>query len=113
MNTLSEEIQPLGDNVIVSPIKEEQKTATGIYIPDTAQGRPIRGTVKAVGPGRTTAAGVFIPMTVQEGDTVLFGKRTGSEIVLEGETYLIMQEWDIVARIKSDAVLTNIAKEEE
>jgi len=86
------QIKPLSDRVLVSPAEAEQKTAGGIIIPDTAKEKPQKGTVIAVGPGRKDE-----PMTVKEGDTVLYGKYSGTELQLEGENYLIMKESDIYA----------------
>lgn len=85
-------IKPLADRVIIEPAKAEQKTAGGIIIPDTAKEKPQRGTVLAVGPGKKDE-----PMTLKEGDVVLYGKYAGSEISIEGNDYLIMRESDVVA----------------
>jgi chaperonin GroES len=87
-------IKPLADRVLVAPAEAEQKTAGGIIIPDTAKEKPQKGTVVAVGPGKKEE-----PMTVKEGDTVLYGKYSGTEIQLEGDTFLIMKESDIYAII--------------
>ena len=87
-------IKPLADRVLVSPAEAEQKTAAGIIIPDTAKEKPQKGTVIAAGPGKKDE-----PMTVKAGDTVLYGKYSGTEIQLEGENYLIMKESDIYAII--------------
>ena len=91
---MKEKIKPLADRVLVAPAEAEQKTAGGIIIPDTAKEKPQKGTVMAVGPGKKDE-----PMTVKEGDTVLYGKYSGTELQLEGETYLIMKESDIYAII--------------
>ena len=85
-------IKPLADRVLVEPAPAEDKTASGIIIPDTAKEKPQRGTVVAVGPGKKDE-----PTTVKEGDTVLYGKYSGTEISLEGTDYLIMRESDILA----------------
>ncbi|MFA8450368.1 MAG: co-chaperone GroES [Bacteroidales bacterium] len=85
-------IKPLADRVVIAPAQAEEKTASGIIIPDTAKEKPQRGVVVAAGPGK-----VDEPMTVKIGDTVLYGKYAGTEINLEGEDYLIMRESDIVA----------------
>jgi len=84
-------IRPLADRVVVKPAAAEEKTASGIIIPDTAKEKPQRGTVVAVGPGKTDE-----PMTVSEGDTVLYGKYSGTEITLDGDDVLIMRESDIL-----------------
>ena len=83
-------IKPLADRVLVESAPAEEKTASGIIIPDTAKEKPLQGTVIAVGPGKTDE-----PMTLKEGDTVLYGQYSGTEIKLEGKTYLIMRESDI------------------
>jgi chaperonin GroES len=85
-------ITPLHDRVIVKPAAAEEKTASGIIIPDTAKEKPQRGTVIAAGPGKKDE-----PVTVKTGDTVLYGKYAGTEINLEGQEYLIMRESDILA----------------
>ena len=85
-------IKPLQDRVLVAPVEAEQKTAGGIIIPDTAKEKPQKGTVVAAGPGKKDE-----PMTVKVGDTVLYGKYSGTEFQLDGETYLIMKESDIYA----------------
>jgi len=87
-------IKPLADRVLVEPASAEQKTAGGIIIPDTAKEKPQKGTVIAVGPGTTDEK-----MTVKTGDTVLYGKYSGTEISFEGKNYLIMKESDIYAII--------------
>lgn len=88
-------IKPLADRVIVKPMAAEEKTKGGIILPDTAQEKPIEGTIIAVGPGRITDEGKEIKMNVKEGDKVLYGKYGGTEINIEGEEYLIMREADI------------------
>ena len=85
-------VTPLHDRVIVKPAKAEEKTAGGIIIPDTAKEKPQRGTVVAAGPGKKDE-----PVTVKVGDTVLYGKYSGTEISLEGDELLIMRESDILA----------------
>jgi len=85
-------IKPIGDRVVVEPAPAEEKTASGIFIPDTAKEKPQRGTVVAVGNGKTDE-----PMTVKVGDQVLYGKYSGTELSYEGKEYLIMRESDIYA----------------
>ena len=89
---MSIKLKPLADRVVVEPAEAEQKTAGGIIIPDTAKEKPQTGVVVAVGPGKKDE-----PMTVKKGDTVLYGKYSGTEISLDGKTYLIMKESDIYA----------------
>jgi chaperonin GroES len=87
-------VKPLADRVLIEPAEAEQKTAGGIYIPDTAKEKPQRGKVVAVGNGKKDE-----PITVKVGDTVLYGKYSGTEIQIEGKDYLIMRESDIYAII--------------
>lgn len=84
-------IRPLADRVIIEPAAAETKTASGIIIPDTAQEKPQKGTVVAVGPGKKDE-----PMTVNVGDVVLYGKYSGTEFKYENGDYLIMREADIM-----------------
>ena len=88
-------IKPLGDRVVVKPQEAEEKTAGGLFIPDTAKEKPQRGTVVAVGPGKVEN-GTKVDMTVKEGDTILYGKYAGTEITLGDEEVLIMRESDIL-----------------
>ncbi len=85
-------IKPLADRVVVEPAPAEEKTAGGIIIPDTAKEKPQKGTVVAAGPGKKDE-----PVTLKVGDTVLYGKYSGTEVTLEGKDYLIMREADIFA----------------
>ena len=88
-------IKPLADRVVVKPQDAEEKTAGGLFIPDTAKEKPQRGTVVAVGPGKVEN-GTHVEMSVKEGDTVLYGKYAGTEIRLGDEDVLIMRESDIL-----------------
>ncbi len=88
-------IKPLGDRVVVRPQPAEEKTASGLFIPDTAKEKPQRGTVLAVGPGKVEN-GTKVDMTVSEGDIVLYGKYSGTEIAMNNEDVLIMRESDIL-----------------
>lgn len=90
--------QPLGDRVIVEPEAAEQTTKSGIVLPDTAQEKPQRGKVLAVGTGRVTDDGKKLPMNVQEGDIVIYAKYGGTELKHEGIEYLIVKESDILAK---------------
>jgi chaperonin GroES len=92
-------IRPLHDRVLVRRIEEEEKTAGGIIIPDTAKEKPQEGKVVAVGNGRTADDGNLIKPEVKKGDKVLFGKYSGNEITVDGVDYLIMREDDILAII--------------
>ncbi|MCU0428670.1 MAG: co-chaperone GroES [Cytophagaceae bacterium] len=88
----SVKVKPLADRVLVQPAAAEEKTASGIIIPDTAKEKPQKGTVVAAGPGKKDE-----PVTVKVGDVVLYGKYAGTEISVEGKEYLIMRESDIFA----------------
>ncbi len=90
-------IRPLHDRVIVKRVNEPEKSAGGIYIPDTAKEKPQEGKVIAVGSGRRGEDGEVIPVDLKKGDRILFGKYSGSEIKLDGEEHLIMREEDILA----------------
>lgn len=85
-------IKPLADRVLVKPIPAETRTASGIFIPDSAKEKPQRGTVIAIGNGLKDE-----PMTVKVDDTVIYGKYSGTELILDGTEYLIMRESDILA----------------
>lgn len=85
-------IKPLADRVLIEPAKAEEKTASGIIIPDTAKEKPHKGSILAVGNGKKDE-----PLTVKVGDTVLYGKYAGTEIIVDGKEYLIMRESDIFA----------------
>jgi chaperonin GroES len=91
--------RPLHDRVVVRRIKAEEKSTGGIIIPDTAQEKPSQGEVIAVGPGGRDDTGKLIPIDVREGDRVLFGKWSGTEVKIDGEELLIMKESDIMGII--------------
>jgi chaperonin GroES len=87
---MSVKIKPLSDRVVIEPVPVEEKTASGIIIPDASKEKPLKGKVVAAGPGKADE-----PMTVKSGDTVLYGQYSGTEVKLDGTTYLIMREADI------------------
>jgi len=91
-------IQPLADRVLVRPDVAEETTSSGIIIPDTAKEKPQRGTVVAAGPGKVEN-GTKVEMSVKNGDKILYGKYSGTEITLDGEDFLIMRESDILGVI--------------
>jgi chaperonin GroES len=93
-------LRPLNDRVVVKRMEEEQKTAGGIIIPDTAKEKPIQGEVIAAGNGKTQEDGTKRALDVKKGDRVLFGKYAGTEITIEGQEVLIMREDDILAIIE-------------
>jgi chaperonin GroES len=92
--------RPLHDRVVVRRLEEEQKTAGGIIIPDTAKEKPMQGEVIAVGPGAKNDKGEVSPLDVKAGDRVLFGKWSGTEVKIDGEELLIMKESDIMGIIE-------------
>jgi chaperonin GroES len=94
-------IRPLQDRVIVQRIEEEERTKGGIIIPDTAKEKPQEGKVIAVGKGKMNEAGKLLPLTVKEGDKILFSKYSGTEVKLNGNEYLIMREDDILGIVES------------
>ncbi len=87
---MSTSLKPLADRVLIEPAPAEQKTASGIIIPDTAKEKPLKGTVVAVGNGKKDE-----PMTVKVGDTVIYGQYSGTELKIDSKTFLIMKEADI------------------
>ena len=91
--------KPLNDRVLVRRLESEEKTAGGLFIPDTAKEKPSRGEVVAVGPGKCDDSGKRIAMSVKAGDNVLFNKYAGTEIKLDGVEHLVMREDDILAII--------------
>jgi chaperonin GroES len=93
-------IRPLGDRLLVKRVKEEEKTKGGIIIPDTAKEKPQEGKVVAVGKGKMTEAGKLVAPEVKAGDTILFGKYSGSEVTLDGEEHLIMREDDVMGVVE-------------
>ena len=94
-------IKPLSDHILIEPIKEEEKTKTGILLPETAEKeKPEQGKVIAVGPGRKTSSGKIIPLNVKAGDKVLFTKYGPNEIKVDDKEYLIAKEEDILAIIE-------------
>jgi chaperonin GroES len=93
--------RPLGDRVLVRRVEEEQKTKGGIIIPDTAKEKPQEGKVIAVGPGARDDNGKVQPLDLKEGDRILFGKWSGSEIKLDGEDLIIMKESDVLGVLDS------------
>ncbi len=92
-------LKPLNDRVLVKRLESEEKTAGGLYIPDTAKEKPSKGEVIAVGPGKVADNGQRVDMAVKQGDTVLFNKYAGTEVKLDGVEHLVMREDDILAVI--------------
>ncbi|MFO7876096.1 MAG: co-chaperone GroES [Desulfovermiculus sp.] len=94
-------LKPLQDRVVIKQVEEEQKSAGGIIIPDTAKERSMQGDVVAVGPGKVDKNGQRMDMSVQPGDRVMYGKFAGTEVSIDGEDRLVMREDDIIAKVES------------
>jgi chaperonin GroES len=94
-------LKPIGGRVVVEPIEQEEITASGIVLPETAKEKPQKGKVLAVGPGDRNDKGDRVPLDVAEGDTVLFAKYAGTEIKIEGKKMLILRESDLLAIVQS------------
>jgi Co-chaperonin GroES (HSP10) len=92
-------LMPLNDRVLVKRLDSEEKTAGGLYIPDTAKEKPSKGEIVAAGPGKVDDSGKRVELTVKAGDTVLFNKYAGTEVKLDGVEHLVMREDDILAII--------------
>lgn len=90
-------IKPLADRVVVEPLEAAEKTAGGLYIPDNAKEKPQKGKVVAVGPGKAADNGTVIKPEVKAGDTILYGKYSGTEVQVDGKDLLIMRESDVLA----------------
>ena len=94
--------RPLHDRVVVKRVEEDTKTKGGIIIPETAQEKPMQGKIIAVGPGARDESGKLVPLDVKKGDTVLFGKWSGTEVKIDGDELLIMKESDILGIIENE-----------
>ena len=93
-------LKPLGGRVIVEPIEQDEKTASGIYLPETAKEKPQEGKILAAGPGDRDENGARIPMDVNVGDRVLYAKYSGTEVKVDGKKLLILRESDILALVE-------------
>ena len=96
----STKIQPLADRIVVKPLEDTETMRGGLYIPDTAKEKPQQGEVIAVGPGKITDDGKRIAPEVKEGDRVLYGKYSGTEVTVTDEQYLILRESDVLAIVR-------------
>ena len=94
-------LKPLGDRLIVETLEGDSQTESGIVLPDTAQEKPQRGRVLAVGPGSRNEDGDFVPMELEEGDEVIYSKYGGTDIKLLADEYLILRESDVLAKVVS------------
>ncbi len=90
------QFKPLHDRVVIEPLDQEEKTAGGIIVPDTAQEKPVRGKVLVTGPGARDEDGAVLPMELKKGDDVLYGKYSGTEIKIDGKDVVIMRESDVM-----------------
>jgi chaperonin GroES len=93
-------VKPLEDRILVKPIEAETKTASGIYLPETAKERPMKGKVLAAGPGRRLDNGKRAQPSVKKGDTVVFGKYAGTEVEIKGDKHLILRETELLGVIQ-------------
>lgn len=97
-------LKPLHDRIIVEAAAKEEKSAGGIILPDTAQEKPQRGLVLAVGPGKRLDSGQLAPVDVKKGETVLYGKYSGTEVTVEGADYIILRAEDVLAVVDAAKV---------
>jgi chaperonin GroES len=93
-------LKPLGDRLIVKPVEEEETTASGLVLPETAKEKPQKGTVVAAGDGAIAEDGTRRPLDVAEGDEVLYSKYGGTEITVEGDELLVLRESDVLAKVQ-------------
>lgn len=93
-------IKPLSDHLFIEPLEEEKTTKSGIVLPDTAEEKPVKGKILAVGPGKRNDKGEIVPLSVKVGDVVLFKKYGPDEIEIDGKKYLIAEESDILAIVE-------------
>jgi chaperonin GroES len=100
-------LRPLQDRILIRRVEPEAKTSGGIFIPDTAQEKPMEGEVVAVGPGARDENGRLHPLDVKSGDRVLFGKWSGTEVKLDGEDLMIMKESDVMGIVDSGVATSN------
>ena len=99
-------LKPLGDRVVVEPIEQEEMTASGIVLPETAKEKPQRGTVIAAGPGARDESGKRVALDVNAGDIVLFAKYAGTEFKVDGKKLLILKESDLLAIVEPDEAVS-------
>ena len=94
-------VKPLEDRILIKPLKAEGKTASGIFLPESAKEKPMQGKVVAVGPGKMLDSGERVKPAVKKGDTVVYGKYSGTEIEIKDDTHLIMRETELLGVIES------------
>jgi chaperonin GroES len=93
-------IKPLDDRIVVKPHEAEEKTSSGIFLPDSAREKPTTATVIAVGPGKLNDSGERSPVEVEEGDTVIYGKYAGTEVEVDGDKHVILRESELLAKME-------------
>ncbi len=103
-------LQPLHDRIIVEAAPQEERSAGGILLPDTAKEKPAKGTVLAAGPGKMLDNGKLAPMEVKVGDTVLYGKYSGTEVTVSGSEYVILRQEDVLAIVTGESAAKKPAK---
>jgi chaperonin GroES len=91
---------PLADRIVITPLKQDEVTASGLVIPDTAKEKPQQGEVIAVGPGRLDDSGKRVPMDVAVGDRILYAKYTGTDVKIDGVDYIVLNEKDILCKLE-------------
>ena len=106
-------LQPLHDRIVVEPAAHEEKSAGGIILPDTAKEKPMRGTVVATGPGKTLDSGKVAPIDVKVGETVLYGKYSGTEVTVGGTDYVILRNDDVLGIVSGVSAPSKPAKKEK
>ena len=94
-------VQPLEDRILIKPLEKETQTASGIFLPESAAEKPMQGKVIATGPGKLLDSGERAKMSVKKGDTVVFGKYSGTEIEIKGESHLIVRESELLGLIQN------------
>jgi len=99
MSKAASKIKPLADRVVVTPLEEDEQMRGGLYIPDTAKEKPQQGKIVALGPGKLSDEGTRVEPDVEMGQTVLYGKYSGTDVTIDGEEFLILRESDILAVI--------------
>lgn len=111
-DAMEEKVQPLEDRILVKADKAETLSKGGLYIPEGAQEKPLRGEVVAIGPGKVTSSGALVPMTVKVGDNILYGRYSGTELKIGDKDYLIMRESDVYAVLEpeGDNVFSKLLK---
>ena len=97
---MSMKLKPLGNRLVVAPVEQEDVTAGGIVLPETAKEKPQKGTILAAGPGERDEDGKFVPLEVKVGDVVLYAKYSGTEIKVDGDKLLILRESDLLAIVE-------------